>query len=71
MHSEAYRFVFLARLMGCARCREILEHLENVDDEVARGHGVLFLRTPDLEFAETQGVQEFPALVYFDEKVSI
>lgn len=58
----------IARLAGCAMCREILTKIENVDDEVAR-HGVTFYRTPDLEFASTQGVHEFPALIYFSNGV--
>lgn len=49
-------------------CREILTKIENVDDEVAR-HGVTFYRTPDLEFAGSQGVHEFPALIYFQNGV--
>jgi hypothetical protein len=57
------------RLAGCAMCREILEKIENVDDEVAR-HGVTFFRTGDLAFAETLGVNEFPALVYFEDAVA-
>lgn len=82
------------RLAACATCREILEKIENVDDEVARHGGqmpfmnphdsllciskstalrcfvsVTFYRTPDIEFAGTQGVHDFPALIYFSNGV--
>lgn len=54
-----------SRLAGCAMCREVLERLEAVDDEVYR-HGVTFFRTADTDFASEMGVAEFPALVYFE-----
>jgi hypothetical protein len=50
-------------------CREVLEKLEGVDDEVWR-HGVTFFRTADTEFAGEIGVAEFPALVYFENGVA-
>ncbi|XP_021959977.1 uncharacterized protein LOC110855885 isoform X3 [Folsomia candida] len=57
------------RLAGCAMCREVLEKLETVDEEVAR-HGVNFYRTADADFAGEIGVAEFPALVYFEDSVA-
>lgn len=50
-------------------CREVLEKLETVDEEVAR-HGVNFYRTADADFAGEIGVAEFPALVYFEDSVA-
>ncbi|CAG7689960.1 unnamed protein product [Allacma fusca] len=57
------------RQQACAKCAEIIEKLENVDDEVAR-HGVKLVKTYDTKFAVGQGVGEFPALVYFEEGVA-
>lgn len=53
---------------GCANCAGILEELENIDDDCDR-HGIVFVKTKDFSIAETYGVLEYPALVYFESSV--
>ncbi|CAG0890986.1 unnamed protein product [Cyprideis torosa] len=50
---------------SCDDCAHILEELENIDDDTDR-HGISFVKTQDLDIAESYGVREFPALVYFE-----
>lgn len=52
----------------CANCAGILEELENIDDDCDR-HGIVFVKTKDFSIAETYGVLEYPALVYFESSV--
>jgi thiol-disulfide isomerase/thioredoxin len=49
----------------CVDCDSILEELENIDDDTDR-HGIAFLKTPDTAVAEEFGVEDFPALIYFE-----
>ncbi|XP_043240612.1 uncharacterized protein LOC122391084 isoform X21 [Amphibalanus amphitrite] len=52
---------------SCADCAIILQELENIDDDTDR-HGIKFVKTQDMEMANSFGVTEFPALIYFEKQ---
>lgn len=52
----------------CEQCTRILEELENIDDDCDR-HGITFVKTKDFSVAEAYGVNDYPALVYFESSI--
>ncbi|XP_037080858.1 uncharacterized protein LOC119101604 isoform X11 [Pollicipes pollicipes] len=53
---------------SCVDCAIILQELENIDDDTDR-HGIKFVKTQDLAMANSFGVTEFPALIYFESQI--
>ncbi|XP_037908220.1 uncharacterized protein LOC119649874 isoform X6 [Hermetia illucens] len=53
---------------GCEQCTKVLEELENIDDDCDK-HGITFVKTKDFSVAEEYGVNNYPALVYFEQGV--
>ncbi|KAJ6215940.1 hypothetical protein RDWZM_010440 [Blomia tropicalis] len=49
-------------------CRKILEDLENIDTETDR-QGIIFVKTKDNTVAKDYGIQEMPALIYFEKRI--
>lgn len=49
----------------CETCEESIHHLEDIDDD-ADAVGVRMVKTDDKEFVEQFGIEEFPAVVYFE-----
>ncbi|UYV76046.1 hypothetical protein LAZ67_13002327 [Cordylochernes scorpioides] len=52
----------------CEECAEILADLENIDDDTDR-HGIRFVKSSDPTAASRYGVEELPALVYFEHRL--
>lgn len=52
----------------CVECKRTLEELENIDDDTDR-HGILFVKTQDIQIATDYGVNDFPALIYFENQI--
>lgn len=52
----------------CEQCTKTLEELENIDDDCDR-HGITFVKTKDFSVAEAYGVNDYPALVYFESSI--
>ena len=50
---------------NCQDCELILDELENIDDDTDR-HGIHFVKTKDTAHAKDLGIDELPALVYFE-----
>ncbi|KAL9914158.1 hulk isoform 3-T3 [Glossina fuscipes fuscipes] len=50
---------------GCEQCTKVLEELENIDDDCDK-HGITFVKTKDFSVADSYGVHDYPALVYFE-----
>ncbi len=48
-------------------CDEAIKQLEQIDDD-AEAVGVKFVKTDDPEFAAEFGIEEFPAILYFEDK---
>lgn len=46
----------------------ILEELEKIDDECDK-HGVQFVKIDDARAANDYGIEELPAIVYFEKQV--
>uniref|UniRef100_T1J1H2 Thioredoxin domain-containing protein n=1 Tax=Strigamia maritima TaxID=126957 RepID=T1J1H2_STRMM len=53
---------------NCKKCEATLQELENIDDETDE-QGIHFVKTNDVQLAQELGINEFPSLVYFEEKV--
>jgi len=53
---------------SCVDCAIILQELENIDDDTDR-HGIKFVKTQDMEMANSFGVKQFPALIYFESQI--
>ncbi len=51
---------------GCETCLEVLQALENIDDDAERQE-VKLVKTTDAEFAESVGISEFPAMIFYFE----
>lgn len=47
---------------------EILEELENIDDECEQA-GVPFVKMADAREAKEYGIDELPALIYFENRI--
>lgn len=67
-HLIVFNIVFIADTDDCEQCTKILEELENIDDDCDR-HGITFVKTKDFSVAETYGVHDYPALVYFENSI--
>ena len=48
-------------------CDEAIKQLEQIDDDT-EAVGVKFVKTDDPEFAAEFGIEEFPAILYFEDK---
>ena len=46
-------------------CDEALQNLEDIDDD-ADAVGVRMVKTDDAEFAQVNGIESFPTLVYYE-----
>lgn len=46
----------------------ILEDLETIDDDCDR-HGIILVKLDNREEAEQYGIEEIPALIYFEDKI--
>lgn len=53
---------------GCEQCTKVLEELENIDDDCDK-HGIIFVKTKDFTVADSYGVHDYPALVYFEDAI--
>ena len=49
---------------NCETCLDVLQGLENIDDDAQR-QNIALVKTTDAEFAESIGIDEFPALVFY------
>ena len=49
---------------NCETCLDVLQGLENIDDDAQR-QNIALVKTVDAEFAESIGISEFPALVFY------
>ena len=50
----------------CETCLDVLQALENIDDDAERQE-ISLVKTTDAEFAESVGISEFPALVFYQD----
>lgn len=62
------QFILILDTDDCEQCTKTLEELENIDDDCDR-HGITFVKTKDFTVAETYGVHDYPALVYFENSI--
>lgn len=62
------RFIFLVDDIENRRSQRILEELENIDDDCER-HGIAFVKIDDDKVAAEFGIENLPALVYFENKM--
>lgn len=42
--------------------------MENIDDDCDK-HGIIFVKTKDFTVADSYGVHDYPALVYFEDAI--
>lgn len=63
-----FQILFTIDADGCEQCTKVLEELENIDDDCDK-HGITFVKTKDFSVAEEYGVNNYPALVYFEQGV--
>ncbi|KAH7644929.1 thioredoxin-like protein 1 [Dermatophagoides farinae] len=49
-------------------CQKILEDLENIDTETDR-HAIILVKTQQTNIAKEYGIEEFPALIYFEKRI--
>jgi len=64
LHDKLF-FVRISDGPECEICEESIHHLEDIDDD-ADAVGVRMVKTDDKEFVEQFGIEEFPAIVYFE-----
>lgn len=64
--NSAFITVFFYDKKCTSKCDEILAELEEIDDETDK-FGIHFVKTNEISYAEGLGINELPALVYFEE----
>lgn len=47
---------------------KVLEELENIDDDCDK-HGIQFVKIDDNSAAEEYGIEEIPAIIYFERQI--
>ena len=47
---------------------QVVNALENIDDDCDR-HGIVFVKNDDREFADDNGINDIPALIYYEDGI--